>query len=85
MKLKELLDKLGLEVLDNWETIQKYSQKTLHCKYYTFKIGKKVYCASSNGISVVLSKEDDPFNMLYMGYSLQELEKVLNKLIKKGK
>jgi hypothetical protein len=84
--LKETLKELGLEIADHWKTKAVIRGGEHIHNYYTFKIGKEYWCASeapiiNNQYSYVLSSEENPFNMKYAGYDLNELKEILKEII----
>ena len=84
--LKKALKELGLEIEDPWKTkVKTIGGEHLH-NYYVFKIGKIYWCVSeapiiNNQYSYVLTREDNPFNMKYAGYDLNELKEILKEII----
>ena len=84
--LKETLKELGLEIEDHWKTkVKTIGGEHIH-NYYVFKIGKEYWCASeapiiNNQYSYVLTRDENPFNMKYAGYDLNELKKILKEII----
>lgn len=84
--LKETLKELGLEIADHWKTKAVIRGSEHVHNYYTFKIGEMYWCASeapiiNNQYSYVLSREDNPFEMKYAGYDLNELKEILKEII----
>lgn len=84
-KVKEILNELGITPKDNWQTLRKFKDKTDTCYYHTFEHKGKMYCVSGDSISYCFSNENNPFDMIYAGYSIDELKKAIKGVVKNAK